>query len=190
MLFNSYVFLFAFLPAVLVGTWALRSKNPRLLFLTLASWVFYAWWDWRFLPLMLSTTMVDYVAALLIHRTDVARRRNFWLIVSLSINLGLLGYFKYAEFFLSSLNGIGKWISAPVDLPDLHILLPIGISFYTFNSMSYTIDVWRKRVEPTKHILEYTTFVALFPHLIAGPIVRFVDLQPQLRFPRPPAVRA
>jgi|SRR5579862_426455 len=185
MLFNSYVFLFAFLPAVLVGTWALRSKNPRLLFLTLASWMFYAWWDWRFLPLMLSTTTVDYVAALAIHRTDVARRRNFWLIASLTVNLSLLGYFKYVGFFLNSLNGIGKAIGAPVGLPDLHILLPIGISFYTFNSMSYTIDVWRKRVEPTRHILEYTTFVALFPHLIAGPIVRFVDLQPQLRVPRP-----
>ncbi len=185
MLFNSYVFLFGFLPPVLVGTWALRPKNLRLLFLTLASWAFYAWWDWRFLPLMLSTTTVDYIAALMIHRTDVARRRNAWLIGSLTVNLGLLGYFKYAGFFLNSLNGIGKAIGAPVGLPDLHILLPIGISFYTFNSMSYTIDVWRKRVEPTKHILEYTTFVALFPHLIAGPIVRFVDLQPQLRRPRP-----
>ncbi len=185
MLFNSYVFLFGFLPPVLVGTWALRNKNLRLLFLTMASWAFYAWWDWRFLPLMLSTTMVDYVAALMIHRTDAARRRNAWLVASLTVNLGLLGYFKYAGFFLNSLNGIGKAIGAPVGLPDLHILLPIGISFYTFNSMSYTIDVWRKRVEPTKHILEYTTFVALFPHLIAGPIVRFIDLQPQLRAPRP-----
>jgi alginate O-acetyltransferase complex protein AlgI len=184
-LFNSYVFLFAFLPAVLVGTWALRSKNPRLLFLTLASWVFYGWWNWKFLPLMLSTTMVDYVAALAIHRTEVARRRNAWLIASLSVNLGLLGYFKYAGFFFNSFNGIAKWIGVPGALPVLSIVLPIGISFYTFNSMSYTIDVWRGRVEPTKHILEYTTFVALFPHLIAGPIVRFIDLQPQLRFPRP-----
>jgi alginate O-acetyltransferase complex protein AlgI len=185
MLFNSYVFLFAFLPPVLVGTWALRTKNLRLLFLTLASWVFYAWWNWKFLPLMLSTTTVDYVAALAIHRTEVARRRNLWLIGSLTVNLGLLGYFKYAGFFLNSLNGIGKAIGAPVGLPDLKILLPIGISFYTFNSMSYTIDVWRRRVTPTKHILEYTTFVGLFPHLIAGPIVRFMDLQPQLRKPRP-----
>ncbi|HZS30368.1 MAG TPA: MBOAT family protein [Gaiellaceae bacterium] len=184
MLFNSYVFLFAFLPPVLVGTWAIRVKNVRLLFLTLASWVFYAWWNWKFLPLMLSTTTVDYVAALMIHRTEVARRRNLWLIGSLTVNLGLLGYFKYAGFFLNSLNGIGKAIGAPVGLPDLKILLPIGISFYTFNSMSYTIDVWRRRVTPTKHILEYTTFVALFPHLIAGPIVRFMDLQPQLQKPR------
>jgi alginate O-acetyltransferase complex protein AlgI len=185
MLFNSYVFLFGFLPPVLVGVWALRQKNLRLLFLTLASWAFYAWWDWRFLPLMLSTTTVDYVAALAIHRTEVVRRRNLWLIGSLAVNLGLLGYFKYAGFFFSSLDGIGKAVGAPVNLPALNILLPIGISFYTFNSMSYTIDVWRRRVTPTKHILEYTTFVALFPHLIAGPIVRFMDLQPQLQKPRP-----
>src|SRR6266516_6411230 len=185
MLFNSYVFLFGFLPCVLVGRWALRTKNLRLLFLTLASWFFYAWWDWRFLPLMLSTTTVDYIAALAIHRTDVARRRNLWLIGSLTVNLGLLGYFKYAAFFFSSLNGIGKAVGSPVDLPALKILLPIGISFYTFNSMSYTIDVWRRKVTPTKHVLEYTTFVALFPHLIAGPIVRFADLQPQRRMPRP-----
>src|SRR3954469_6154198 len=175
MLFNSYVFLFAFLPLVLVGTWALRSKNPRLLFLTLASWVFYAWWNWKFLPLMLSTTMVDYVAALAIHRADVprprkvwltgsrwvnrgplrffkygrfvlkffkyfrfivrplkrigkalgaddvARRRNAWLIGSLSVNLGLLGYFKYAGFFFNSFNGIAKWIGVPGALPVLSI---------------------------------------------------------------------
>ncbi len=184
MLFNSYVFLFGFLPPVLVGTWALRIKSLRLLFLTLASWAFYAWWDWRFLPLMLSTTTVDYVAALAIHRTEEQRRRNLWLIGSLTVNLGLLGYFKYAGFFFGSLDGIGRALGAPVDLPALHILLPIGISFYTFNSMSYTIDVWRRRVTPTRHVLEYTTFVALFPHLIAGPIVRFADLQPQLRAPR------
>src|SRR5919201_3451853 len=99
MLFNSYVFLFGFLPGVMLGWWTLRPKNRRLAFLTVASWVFYAWWDWRFLPLMLSTTTVDYVAALAIARTDVARRRNAWLVGSLAVNLGLLGYFKYASFF-------------------------------------------------------------------------------------------
>src|SRR5438094_243783 len=185
MLFNSYLFLFGFLPPVFVGCWALRRKNLRLAFLTLSSWFFYAWWDWRFLPLMLSTTMVDYVAALALQHTDDERRRRLLLIGSLSINLSLLGYFKYAGFFVGSLNGIGRALGAPVDLPDLHILLPIGISFYTFNSMSYTIDVFRRRVTPTKHLLEYTTFVALFPHLIAGPIVRFTDLAEQLRRPRP-----
>jgi alginate O-acetyltransferase complex protein AlgI len=183
-LFNSYAFLFGFLPPVLVGWWGLRRKNLRLAFLTAASWFFYAWWDWRFLPLMLSTTTVDYVAALALARTDDERRRRLLLAGSLSVNLCLLGYFKYASFFLSSLDGIGRALGLPVDLPTLRILLPIGISFYTFNSMSYTIDVFRRRVRPTKDVLEYTTFVALFPHLIAGPIVRFTDLEGQLRRPR------
>src|SRR5204863_347981 len=132
MLFNSYLFLFGFLPPVLVGCWALRQKNLRLAFLTLSSWFFYAWWDWRFLPLMLSTTMVDYVAALALQHTDDERRRRLLLIGSLSINLSLLGYFKYAGFFVGSLNGIGRALGAPVDLPDLHLLLPIGTSFYRF----------------------------------------------------------
>jgi alginate O-acetyltransferase complex protein AlgI len=184
MLFNSYVFLFGFLPPVLVGCWALRHKTLRLAFLTTASWFFYAWWDWRFLPLMLATTSVDYVAALAIARTAAERRRRLLLAASLGINLGLLAYFKYAGFFLDSLDGLGSALGLPVGLPSLNVLLPIGISFYTFNSMSYTIDVFRRRVTPTKHLLEYTTFVALFPHLIAGPIVRFTDLAEQLRRPR------
>ncbi|MGH3130220.1 MAG: MBOAT family O-acyltransferase [Gaiellaceae bacterium] len=183
MLFNSYTFLFGFLPPVLLGWWLLRPKNYRLAFLTLASWVFYAWWDWRFLPLMLFSTTVDYVAALAISGTDDERRRRLLLAASLSVNLGILAYFKYAGFFVESLDGIGRALGLPVDLPSLDILLPIGISFYTFNSMSYTIDVFRRKVEPTRNILEYTTFVALFPHLIAGPIVRFTDLARQLSRP-------
>ena len=126
MLFNSYVFLFGFLPPVLVGTWALRYKNLRLLFLTLASWAFYAWWDWRFLPLMLSTTMVDYVAALAIHRTEVARRRNLWLIGSLAVNLGLLGYFKYAQFFEVSVRNALTDIGIHINPEILRVTLPVG----------------------------------------------------------------
>jgi alginate O-acetyltransferase complex protein AlgI len=183
MLFNSYVFLFGFLPPVLIVWWGLREKNLRLAFLTAASWTFYAWWDWRFLPLMLATTTVDYVAALLINRTEDEHRRRLLLIASLGTNLGLLAYFKYAGFFVESLDGIGRALGLPVDLPTLKILLPIGISFYTFNSMSYTIDVFRRQLKPTKHLLEYTTFVALFPHLIAGPIVRYTDLAEQLKRP-------
>ena len=183
MLFNSYAFLLGFLPPVLLAWWTLPGKNARLAFLTLASWFFYAWWDWRFLPLMLSTTSVDYVAACALARTDDEHRRRLLLVGSLTINLGLLAYFKYAGFFLGSLDGIGHALGLPVELPTLHVLLPIGISFYTFNSMSYTIDVFRRRVAPTEHLLEYTTFVALFPHLIAGPIVRFADLREQLARP-------
>jgi alginate O-acetyltransferase complex protein AlgI len=182
MLFNSYVFLFGFLPVVLAGWWGLsRWKQPRLAFLTGASWFFYAWWDWRFLPVLIGATSVDYVAGSWIAATERESRRRFLLAASLTTNLGILAYFKCTGFFFNSLDGIGSALGLGAPLPVLHILLPIGISFYTFNSMSYTIDIFRRRVEPTHDLLEYTTFVALFPHLIAGPIVRFTDLGPQLK---------
>src|SRR5437762_13924615 len=114
MLFNSYLFLFGFLPPGLVACCALRQKNLRLAFLTLASWFFYAWWDWRFLPLILSTTTVDYVAALAIHRLEDQRRRNLWLIGPLTVNPALLGCFKYDGFLFRSLNRIDKAVRAPV----------------------------------------------------------------------------
>jgi alginate O-acetyltransferase complex protein AlgI len=182
MLFNSYSFLFGFLPFVLAGWWGLARWRPlRLAFLTGASWFFYAWWDWRFLPVLILATSVDYVAGLWIWRTDVEARRRLLLAASLATNIGILAYFKYAGFFLGSLDGIGTVVGVGAPLPSLHVVLPIGISFYTFNSMSYTIDIFRRRIEPTRSALEYTTFVALFPHLIAGPIVRFTDLAGQLR---------
>jgi alginate O-acetyltransferase complex protein AlgI len=182
-LFTTYAFLFGFLPLVLLGWWSLRPRSVRLAFLTCASWVFYAWWDWRFLPLMVGTTTVDYVAALAIARSTGVRRRRALLALSLSVNLGILFYFKYTTFFLTSLNGLGSLVGLGAPIPVLRVLLPIGISFYTFNSMSYTIDVFLRRVRPTRNILEYTTFVALFPHLIAGPIVRFTDIASTLRRP-------
>ena len=182
MLFNSYVFLCAFLPAVLAGWWGLARWKPlRLAFLTGSSWFFYAWWNWRYLPVLIAATTVDYVAGLWIARSEVEARRRLLLAASLATNVGILVYFKFAAFFFGSLNGIGSALGAPVHLPSLRILLPIGISFYTFNSMSYTIDIFRRRVEPTRNLLEYTTFVGLFPHLIAGPIVRFTDLAEQLK---------
>src|SRR5437764_3332875 len=182
MLFNSYVFLFAFLPAVLVGWWGLtRWRRLRLAFLTSASWFFYAWWDWRYLPVLVGATSVDFVAGRWIAASESEPRRRLLLATSLATNVGILAYFKYAGFFFGSLNGIGRALGLGAGLPPLRILLPIGISFYTFNSKSYTIDIFRRRVEPTRNVLEYTTFVGLFPHLIAGPIVRFTDLASQLQ---------
>src|SRR6476661_275220 len=181
MLFNSFSFLFGFLPCVLLGWWLLPTRTLRLAFLTGASWFFYAWWDWRYLPVLTGATSVDYVAGLWISRTEDEARRRLLLAASLGTNLGILAYFKYAGFFVDTLNGIGSGLGLPPDLATLHIVLPIGISFYTFNSMSYTIDIFRRRIEPTRSVLEYSTFVALFPHLIAGPIVRFTDLAGQLK---------
>ncbi len=181
MLFNSYVFIFAFLPVVLVGWWAIRPATARLTFLALASYFFYGWWDWRFVPMLIASTSIDFVAGRMILSAPDQRRRKIVLAAAMTTNLALLGYFKYAGFFLDSLNGIGSWFGAGHAVPALHVVLPIGISFYTFNSMSYTIDIYRRRVEPARNFLHYAAFVAMFPHLIAGPIVRYSDIDQQLR---------
>ena len=180
MLFTTHIFLFGFLPITLAGFWALRSTQLRLAFLALASYVFYAWWDWRFLPLMFASTSADYVAGLLLSRTDDRRLRRALLVGALSINLGLLALFKYAGFFLASGNGLASLVGVGRPFPALAFLLPIGISFYTFNSISYTIDVYRRVIPADRNLLRYATFVALFPHLIAGPIVRYSSIRGQL----------
>jgi alginate O-acetyltransferase complex protein AlgI len=179
MLFNSYVFLFGFLPAVLAGWWLIPKKQGRLIFLTLASYFFYGWWDWRFVPLMLASSTADYIAGARIAESSSRSARRRWLIALLVFNLGLLGFFKYFDFFSTSLNGLARWLGQDLDLPLLKLILPIGISFYTFNSISYTIDVYRGRIAPAKSLLEFSAFVAMFPHLIAGPIVRYADMRRQ-----------
>jgi alginate O-acetyltransferase complex protein AlgI len=180
MLFNSYVFLLAFLPIVLLGWWTIRGDSRRLLFLTLASYVFYGWWDWRFVPLMIASTTVDYIAGAHIASSTEDRTRRRWLVASLSFNLLILGFFKYFGFFADSLNQALTAVGSPTLFPVLAIVLPVGISFYTFNSMSYTIDVYRRVVTPARSLLHFSAFVAMFPHLVAGPIVRYSDLDHQL----------
>lgn len=186
MLFNSYVFLCVFLPAMLVGWWFLcRTSRQRLLLLTLMSYAFYAYFDFPtgllLLPLLIVSTSVDYAAGRLLHDMVGQDRRRQVLIGALSFNLALLAVFKYLGFFAGTMNALAGLVGAPGLMPVLHLALPIGISFYTFNSMSYTIDMYRRRVEPATNYLEYAAFVALFPHLIAGPIVRFSEIGPQLR---------
>ena len=187
MLFNSYVFCLAFLPGVLLGWWLLPSVRGRLLFLTLASYLFYGWWDWRFVPLMLLSTTADYAAGAYLDRTADPRLRRLCLVLLLLLNLGILAVFKYYDFFVGSLNGLGRALGAPVELPLLQLVLPIGISFYTFNSISYTIDIYRGLLRPARSLLEFSAFVAMFPHLVAGPIVRYADMAPQFErlAPRP-----
>jgi alginate O-acetyltransferase complex protein AlgI len=184
-LFTSQIFLFAFLPLVLIGWWTLPWPSARLAFLAGASYIFYGWWDWRFVPLMLASTTVDFVAGHLLARRDDGRTRKALLVGALSINLALLGVFKYAGFFLDSANGLGSALGFGKPFPLLHLILPIGISFYTFNSMSYTIDIYRRRVPPERSVLRFAAFVALFPHLVAGPIVRYDTMAEQLRRLRP-----
>jgi alginate O-acetyltransferase complex protein AlgI len=178
-LFNSQVFLFVFLPPMLAGWWFLRGDRWRLLFLTLMSYAFYGWWDWRFIPLMIASTTVDYVAGSRIDASADPATRKRWLVSSLTFNLAILGVFKYYGFFVSSVNAVAVAMGVPALFPVLRIVLPIGISFYTFNSMSYTIDIYRRRVKPAQGLLHFSAFVAMFPHLIAGPIVRYSDIEHQ-----------
>ncbi len=179
MLFNSQIFLFVFLPLMLAGWWFLKGDRWRLLLLTLMSYVFYGWWDWRFIPLMITSTTVDYVAGTRIDASDDPAVRKRWLVGSLTFNLAILGIFKYYGFFVVSANAVATAMGAPALIPVLHIVLPIGISFYTFNSMSYTIDIYRRRVRPAQSLLHFSAFVAMFPHLVAGPIVRYSDIEHQ-----------
>jgi alginate O-acetyltransferase complex protein AlgI len=180
-LFNSYIFLFAFLPVTLAIYWLLRPSTWRLAFLAVASYVFYAYWDWRYLPILLISTSADWIAGEVMARTADRRVRVTALVVALSVNLAMLGVFKYAGFFFDQLNGIAGLFGGAAPLPELKIVLPIGISFYTFNAMSYAIDIYRGTVRPAKNYVHYAAFVAMFPHLVAGPIVRYADIDQQLR---------
>jgi alginate O-acetyltransferase complex protein AlgI len=181
MLFNSYEFLFLLLPLALAGYYLL-PKALRLPLLTLLSYVFYGWWDYRFCALMLWTSVFDYAAGLLIGRAEREGTRRLVLTLSITCNLGLLGFFKYFDLLAGTMNAAAtSFRGAPSELlPLLHLTLPVGISFYTFQSMSYTIDVYRRIVEPQRSFLRFAFFVSFFPQLVAGPIVRYRDLAEQL----------
>jgi len=167
MLFNSLAFL-AFLPIFMIAYWSTKGR-VRLWVMLVASLVFYAWWDWRFCFLLLFSALVDYSLGILLEneRDDALRRRL--IIISVAVNLGLLGFFKYFNFFVGQATGIA-----------LRIVLPVGISFYVFKTMSYTIDVYRRTQAAERDLLRFTTFVVFFPELVAGPIVRASRLLPQL----------
>ena len=181
MLFPTYVFLFAFLPVTLLVYWLIPASTLRLAALTLASCVFYAYWDWRYLSVMLVSTTADWIAGEVIVRSERAGIRRLALAAAIAVNLGLLFYFKYVHFFFGQLNGVAHLLGGGEPLPALRVVLPIGISFFTFNAMSYAIDLYRGTVQPAKNIVHYLAFVSMFPHLIAGPIVRYADVDQQLR---------
>jgi D-alanyl-lipoteichoic acid acyltransferase DltB (MBOAT superfamily) len=185
MLFNATTFLLLFLPLTLLGWWTIRGERKRLAFLVAASYVFYVLFDFptglKLLPLLVAATLIDYVGGQIIAAASSARVRNAALVTSLCMNLGMLGFFKYLGFFEQILDAVAGAFGHAGAVPITDVVLPLGISFYTFNSMSYTIDLWRGRVQPAKSVVHYAAFVALFPHLVAGPIVRFADLDTQLR---------
>ena len=165
-------FIFVFAPTAIGGYWLIRHDRLRRLWLTLASYVFYGYWDWRLCSLLLVSTVVDYTAGLYMHASDRPAVRRAWLIVSLCANLGLLGFFKYGAFVSEAVNALLARLGAPAVVPAPGVLLPVGISFYVFQSMSYTIDYYRGKIEREPNFIRYATFVSLFPQLVAGPIER------------------
>ena len=182
MVFNSLHFVWFFL--VVYIAYRLLPHRAQNWLLLAASYYFYAAWDWRFLGLLIASTLVDYTCALAIDRASSPRRRRALLILSLGFNLTLLGFFKYFNFFAENLHTIFAAFGWRLDFVTVRVLLPIGISFYTFMTMSYVIDVYRRDIPPTRDLLDFGVFIAFFPHLVAGPILRAAKLLPQIDSPR------
>ena len=184
MVFSSQVFIFFFLPLFLLCFY-LAPRFLRVAVLTLFSYVFYGWWDWRFLFLIVFSTFVDYFCGLRIARTDSQSVRKKFVTLSIITNLLLLGFFKYFMFLSSAMNDIFTvaGMHYPQTLLDFKVILPVGISFYTFQSMSYTIDIYRQQAKPTKNFLDFACYISMFPQLVAGPIVRYSHIERQLRNP-------
>ena len=182
MLFNSYIFILLFLPIVLAAWWTLaRWPQIRLGFLVASSYLFYGWWHWEFTLLLLASTLIDYYVGLGIHASQSKRAKGLWLSVSLISNLGMLGYFKYCGFFAQSINGLldAFRFGTPLNVPE--IILPVGISFYTFQTLTYSIDLYRGDVKPARSLMHFAAYVSMFPQLIAGPIVRYSDVETQMQ---------
>ena len=185
MLFNSPAFL-VFLPVVFGLYWFIvqRRLNAQNLLLLAASYTFYGWWDWRFLGLIALSTAVDFFIGIRMEQAEDRTQRKRWLSASLAVNLGILGYFKYANFFIE--NWVAAWDSLGVTMhaSTLQIILPVGISFYTFQTLSYSIDIYRGNLKATRDPIAFAAFVSFFPQLVAGPIERATNLLPQITSPR------
>ncbi|WP_190808444.1 MBOAT family protein [Flagellimonas sp. S3867] len=180
MLFNSLEF-FIFLPIVFVIYWFVANKGIKLqnVFIVLASYVFYGWWDWRFLSLIAFSTVVDYSIGLILKNEKKDKTRKLLLWLSLLVNLGFLGFFKYYNFFADSFVEAFSFFGHQINGRSLNIILPVGISFYTFQTLSYTIDVYKRKLQPTSDFMAFAAFVCFFPQLVAGPIERATNLLPQ-----------
>ena len=180
MLFNSIDFA-VFLPIVFLLYWLLANKSLKLqnALIVLASYLFYGWWDWRFLSLILFSTLVDYTIGRKLKSEKNQTKRKILLWTSIFVNLGFLGFFKYANFFLDNFTAAFSFFGSEIATHSLDIILPVGISFYTFQTLSYTIDVYKQKLEPTNDFIVFSAFVSFFPQLVAGPIERATNLLPQ-----------
>lgn len=182
MLFSQLDFWIFF--AAVFALYLLLPFRLQNLMLLVASYVFYGAWDWRFLGLIAFSTMVDYLVGLKMGLSEDPRRRKHLLMISMAMNLGLLGVFKYLNFFIGSFAALSESVGLPASIPVLNIVLPVGISFYTFQTMSYTIDIYRRELKPAPNFLDFALFVAFFPQLVAGPIERAKNLLPEIMSPR------
>lgn len=179
MLFNSFEFLI-YLPLVFCGYWfVFRKLNVQNLFIVGASYLFYGWWDYRFLFLIFATTILCFFSGILIDQSENKRVRKWICGLNIAINISILCYFKYFNFFSENLNILFSQFGYELDWFTLDVLLPVGISFYTFQAISYPIDVYRKHISATKDIVAFTAFISFFPQLVAGPIERSTQLLPQ-----------
>jgi alginate O-acetyltransferase complex protein AlgI len=181
MLFNSFVFLFLFLPITYAVFWALRTAQSRYVWLTITGYVFYGYWDARFCLLMALSTLVSYTAGLgLLRWSNNPGRRKACLVVAVSIDLCVLGFFKYANFAMANTVSLAAWLGLDLRFSQFNIILPIGISFYTFHTITYVVDSYRGVVTPTRNLFEFSAYVSLFSQLVAGPIVRFRQIEQDL----------
>lgn len=182
MLFNSIDFA-VFLPLVFLLYWFVTKQNVKLqnVFIIIASYIFYGWWDWRFLTLILISTTVDYFVGRALVRYEQKTTRKILLGVSILVNLGFLGFFKYFNFFVENFTDAFAFFGHKIQASGLNIILPVGISFYTFQTLSYTIDVYRKKITATNDFIAFCAFVCFFPQLVAGPIERAANLLPQFK---------
>ena len=185
MLFNSLDFAI-FLPIIFTLYWITGSKNIKAqnVLITIASYIFYGWWDWRFLGLIFISTVLDYLIGLALSTSNSKLKRKFLLSFSILINLGFLGFFKYYNFFIESFSQAFSFFGLTLNTNSLNIILPVGISFYTFQTLSYSIDVYREKLKPTRDFTAFAAFVCFFPQLVAGPIERAVHLLPQFNVKR------
>lgn len=181
MLFNSIHFAL-FLPIVFFLHWFLAKQNLKLqnIVLLFSSYFFYSCWDWRFMLLLIFSTLLDYITGIKIHESANHKSKKFWLWLSIGINLGFLGIFKYYNFFADSFASGLALLGFQANLQTLQVILPIGISFYTFHGLSYVIDIYKERLQPERDFISYSLFVSFFPLLVAGPIERGTHLLPQL----------
>ena len=180
MLFNSVDFA-VFLPIIFFLYWFVFNHKIKYqnLLIVIASYVFYGWWDWRFLTLIFFSTTIDYIIGQLLSKEQKILKRKILLWTSILVNLGFLGFFKYYNFFLDNFVSAFSIFGTSLNINSISIILPVGISFYTFQTLSYSIDVYRRKLEPTKDFVSFAAFVSFFPQLVAGPIERAIDLLPQ-----------